>query len=168
MGRRITKVKYVGGKVEIHYEVEKQDGQLDEYTLKCTDLPTPEFVKALENLRPDVATWLELDPEWANNVEIRGVSFSWSNDVMGAVITALKPLELSNSPMIINTPHKPEEPYGEDPDESQVDKCLSSECVDNLRDLLTQAGKYVDGDREQGTLFEVEQKETEPAAVGAN
>ena len=148
---KITKVKIEKSKTRIHYllPVRGRPEDMDEYTLSCSDAPKPSFYDAANALKAHAAAICEMAPGWAHNLEIKGVSFSWSNDVMGATITALKPLSGSNAPLVINTPHKPETPYSEGGDETN---CLTPECADALRTLLNEARDYVDGDRAQNLL----------------
>lgn len=157
--RHITKVKYEGSKVHIEYEVVKDNG-IDEFSLTCREEPRPEFKAALDGLAPTVAEGIEI-PEltdakglkkYVKTLEVRGVSFSYSNGIMGAVITALKTLENCNSPLVINTPHKPSSPYSQG-DPSAEDKCLSPAAVKELKKLQEEAEKYIAGERAQGEMF---------------
>lgn len=152
--RTITKVKYAKGRVQIDFQkTSAETGTADEYTIKCCDEPAASFGKALNALAIHVAEICEMpDPAaWADDLTVRGASFSWTNDVMGAVITALKSLEHARSPMTVNTPHKPEVPYSQgDPDAE--DFCLTGGCAKALHTLLKEAGKYLDGRRAQMAL----------------
>lgn len=154
------------GKVILNYDEIIRDDHVNEYTMKCADKPRPQFQKALNGLRRHVAEICELNippnlahPNEVANIEVRGVSLSWTDDIMGVVITALKTLRNSNSPLVLNTPHLPEEPYSEGGDESM---CLTSECVDAIRNLIDEAHRYLEGDRQQLDLFiEPEEKDGE-------
>lgn len=67
---------------------------------------------------------------------------------------ALNEMELyeSNTPLNLNTPNKPAEPYSEAQEYDEV-TCLSRKCIDRLEILMEEADRYVDGHRAQGTLW---------------
>jgi len=154
---RIRKVKFDGQRVEILYEQEKDIG-MDEYSLKCTDKPLETFVNALDALRPAVAELCELPMKWGENLEVRGVSFSYEGDqeVMGAVISALKPLANSSCPLVINTPHACEEP----PSPTAEANLLPEKAVEALKAVISQAKKYIAGERDTVPLFKGEEKDS--------
>ncbi|HUS46124.1 MAG TPA: hypothetical protein VM219_08875 [Phycisphaerae bacterium] len=166
--RRVVKVKDRKGKIEVAYELERTGDDPDQVTVRCGDAPHPEFRKALDDLRPHVAEICELSKAWSQNLDICGVSLSYAEDangdpVLGATITAMKPLGASHGPLVINTPHKPERPYSGQGDDSE-EFCLSGECAEVLEEVIRQALAYVDGRRAQGMFgFAAE----EPEAVGA-
>jgi hypothetical protein len=147
---RITKAKYDGSKVRIEYEVERPDGQFDEFTLSSLDGPTAPFIDAFNALAADVVTICELHEDSLDKLKVRGVSFTYTNDIMGACITALKKLKTSNAPLVINTPHLPEESYGEGDATSPT---LDTSTIDRLHELALAAERYVNGERAQGELF---------------
>lgn len=149
MERIITKVKYNGSKVHIEYEIVKDTGN-DEFSLTCSEEPNPEFKAALAGLSKAVDEITEI-----SDTEVRGVSFSNTNGIMGAVITALKKLDGCNSPLVINTPHKPSSPYSQG-DPNAEDKCLSSAAVKELKKLQAETEKYIAGERAQGEMFKDE------------
>lgn len=142
---QISKVKYERkiGKVTIEYSI-LNDGKDDiNVILKSNDEPLQEFIDRLNELSKFVETICQLPAGYCDQAEIRGVSFSHSNGVLGAVITALIPLDSANSPMVINTPHLPSEQYSET-GESPV---LSPKCVFVLKNLIVEAIRYIDGER---------------------
>lgn len=148
--RTITKIKLDGARVHIEYEIERKDGK-DELMLKCVDPPEDAFTIAMNGLAIHVADMMEVDNPrvYAKSLTARGVSLSNTDGVLGAVITALKTLKTSNSPLVINTPHKPETPYSEGGDHSM---CLSPECRRAIENLITAADRYIDGHRKQMSL----------------
>jgi len=154
---RIVKFKILkDGGVSIKWE-RPNGSSMDEYQIRCWDEPDVGLVKAMAVLREDVIEMCELkdDPDL---VFVKGVSFSYGgdNDTMGAVITAQKKLIKSNAPLMINTPHKSEEPYAE----GAGGDLLSPECVQRLYDLQGVVGKYIDGERAQQTMFKDGLKES--------
>jgi len=149
---RITKVKYKNDKVEIHYLKPSMadPDQYDEYTMKCTDKPLQTFIDAFHLLVPAVLEICEFSGEDAQNYKVFGVSFAYTEDIMGAVISAQKTLVDSNTPLNLNTPFKPSESYS---GEGCDDNCLSSASRKVLESLIEEAIKYVNGDRAQLNLF---------------
>jgi len=151
MSRRLTKVRYDEKKVEIHFE-RMRLGETDEFALKCSDAPLIDFTQALDALAEHIVTMIGVPRTWKLGLKVRGVTFSYAgeNDTMGAVITALKTLETTLGPLVVNTPHATVEPYNAEGDPS---RCLTADCVKALRALETQAWRYVDGIRVQGDIF---------------
>jgi hypothetical protein len=147
---RITKAKYDGSKVRIEYEKQRPDGQYDEFTLSSLDGPAQPFVDALNALAMDVVGICELHADSLDRLTVRGVSFTYTNDIMGACITALKKLETSNAPLVLNTPHLPSEAYGDGDVTSPV---LEPSTVSRLVEVAEAALRFIDGERAQGNLF---------------
>ena len=159
MNRQITKIKLgKDSKVHIEYKVPRttESGQdFDQFTLDCVDKPLPALELAMLNLRKHVLDICEMpvDDTEVMKVKVRGVSFSYSgdDDVMGATITASKILARSNAPLMINTPHKFDQPHNEN---QGTEMLLSDDCVNVLVELLEQAEKYLDGERAQIEMFD--------------
>ena len=148
----ITKVKHDGTRTHIEWMRGDPD-EPDNWSMNSKEHPRQELKDALGALKPHVCDICELPDEWAQRMEVRGVSFSWARDIMGACITAFKNLENSDSPLVLNTPHKPSSPYSETGDDKN---CLSAECQTALENVLNEAELYVKGQRAQGSLFGVE------------
>jgi hypothetical protein len=85
----------------------------------------------------------------ASHITVRGVTFTWKNDIMGACITALKSLTTANAPLVLNTPHLPSEPYSGNP--GDVGPVLRRG-TDRLEHLITEVARYIDGERAQAKL----------------
>ncbi len=75
------------------------------------ELPN-EIKEILLQLREYVKEVCELDVP-LHQITIIGVSYSWTKEIMGVTVTALRELLNSNSPLVINTPHKIEQFYAE-------------------------------------------------------
>lgn len=146
---QIDKVKYDAKecKTIIHYQREsnKSEEMLDEYKIVSWDDPLVSFFNALKKLKGHVYAICEIEGD-EDDLEIKGVSFSWTQGIMGATITACKTLKTSRSPLVLNTPHLPTEPYSEKDVDAPV---LSRDCVDALQSLLAEAEKYINGQRQQ-------------------
>ena len=145
---RITKVKWDHKKVRIEYERARPGSDPDEFVLGCGDEPSRAFKDALQALKTDVNAICEFP--FALDVQVRGVSLSWTNDIMGACITALKQLKTANSPLVLTTPHLPAEAYGEGAGGPMMEPAM----VTRLEALIEEARRYVAGGaREQSNLF---------------
>jgi hypothetical protein len=146
---RVTKVKWDLKKVRIEYERIRPEGDPDEFVIGCGDEPSRAFKDALAALRIDLNTICQFDPPL--DVTIRGVSFSWTDDIMGACITALKSLTTANSPLVLTTPHVPEKPYGE----TGGGPTMPAGMAERLERLIDEARRYIlGGAREQARLFD--------------
>lgn len=149
--RDIRKVSWDGERVLVKWEVMQPKG-VDEFQLSCVDAPATDLLDALAALRPRVAEICQLPEEYCASMEIRGVSFSYGGEgrVMGATITALKPLATANAPLVVNTPHLASESYSED---GPTDKLLSTAAIVALEAVMVEALRYIDGHRAQRDLF---------------
>lgn len=85
--------------------------------------------------------------------EVRSVSYSWALDIMGASVCVLVPLDHSDQPLVLNTPHKPCEPYS-----GEVGNTLPEGFANKLRALHVLIERYIDGERvrAQTDLFDDE------------
>lgn len=161
--RRITRFKFnKAGKVRVEYEVARGGEDWDEYGFTSKDKPTPELQNKVTEFRKYVndICELNLNDDQMHRLEVRGFSFSFAGEkeVMGCTITAIKKLHKSNSPLIINTPHKIEDYYAEQGDPNQL---MPDGMADDLRELIELIEKYIDGERAQEELkFEEEKTET--------
>lgn len=162
---RFTKVKYDGSKVRLEYEKVRKDGDPDEFVLHSADQPAPELEAALQALAIDVVTICELIPSDTERLKVRGVTLTHSHDIPGVVVTALKTLQTSNAPLVLNTPHLPEQSYSGNEDEPTMPTGMYA----RLCEIEAQAHRYLRGDRAQGALFEMPapQATTEGEAVPA-
>jgi hypothetical protein len=73
---------------------------------------------------------------------------TYKDGILGAVLTATKDLMMCPAPLILNTPHLPEKPYGE-----SGGPVLPANTIRRVRALCVEAERYLAGDREQGSLF---------------
>ncbi|MBR3622028.1 MAG: hypothetical protein IKN43_01595 [Selenomonadaceae bacterium] len=82
-----------------------------------------------------------------------GISFTYAADDKPPncylVITAQKELEYSNSPLILNTPARPQEPEYALTEEF----CWSDELADDIEKLKEEAWRYIKGERAEMSLF---------------
>ena len=149
--RRVTRVKYDGKRVTVHYEVPPGE-EPDEYVVTCNARPAPSFLAALAALRTHVGTICELPVEYVERLDVRGASYSYGGkaEVMGATITALKSLTTARAPLVLNTPHLASAPMSET-DEAPLLAPLAGTALETL---AREALRYVDGHREQSEMFD--------------
>lgn len=167
--RRFTKIKHDPKKerVSLSYQVVNGTEEPDEYTVSTRQPAHPDLLARLQDLAPHVLELCELDGVEASEVEVRSVSFSWAHDVMGVTITGLRRLKRSPAPLVLNTPHKARDHYGEEGDDSQL---LGDEAVMAISKLIGEANLFLDGkrgERAQGDLFDEEAEEAAEEMVHA-
>jgi hypothetical protein len=141
---KITKIKYDGSQVEIQYEIVMETTDDVKVVLKSYDKPKDEFIQCLSSLAKFVEMICQLPDGYYDEADVRGVSLSYSHDIMGAVITALIPVDTANSPVCINTPHLPSDQYNEN-GQSPI---LPRPCTTKINQLIEHAEAYINGDRD--------------------
>ena len=156
---RFTKIKYNPEKGGVYIAYQKGKDFEDEYTVRCTEKPRPEFMGAMQGLAEHVTSMCELPSEYTKRIEVTSVSLNYGgpNDTEGATITAKMHLENSNAPLNINTPNKAFEMYNEDAD-PDMKALLTEDCVEAIETLEQEARKYIAGYRAQGNLFEAQKE----------
>lgn len=154
---KFTKIKYDGKEVYLKYTVTIKNGNsiTDEITseLKSRREPLPSFKNAFNDLKSEVEGILDgtIAEGACDKAEIRGVSLSWTNDIMGAVITAIIPVDSANAPMTVNTPHLPQTDYNP----SGNGPTLTKVCANKIHILIAETERYYNGEYEKpDELFE--------------
>ena len=170
MERRFKKIKYSKGKVTLVWEQLNKAKEWDSYSMESTEAPSPSFDMVLQGLRRQFLEEVELTMLEPEKFNIGSVSISWVETeevgtVMGAVISALRELETSNSPLVLNSPFKPEKPYTED---GNYDVCLHRQTVEAIKLLFDEAELYLEGDRAQTNLFARAKKFSDEWDKGVN
>jgi hypothetical protein len=155
---RFKKIKINSeGKINLQWEHFRGSGNPDSHSLETADAADPEFYKAMEDLAEEVQKLCELPNEDLSRITVKGVSFSYAgdNETPGAVITASKTLLHSHTPLNLNTPHKPFEPYAKLPDGCEIDLkgVHTDDCIKKLKTLMNKAEDYLNGKRKQTDLF---------------
>ena len=148
---RFTKIRFDGQKVRLEYQVTRpRGGDPDEFVVCSSDLPLPTFNEALQALVTDVCHICEFPQSEAAKFAVRGVSLSYQDGELAAVITALRGLLTASSPLVINSPSLAETARATDP----VGFRLPPRTVLRLRTVICEAERYLQGERSQGSLFE--------------
>lgn len=154
---RFTKIKANKKRVHLEWMTPAPGGGGSDYiehTLESGDPPAPEFVQAMQALAEEVGELLEVESEWAEGLEVIGLSINYEDDGRrGLVVTCLKPLDGTNAPLVLNTPHLRE------PDADADGPALSEGMLRLLAAAGSQAAAYVKGQRAQGTLFPADDAE---------
>jgi hypothetical protein len=139
--------------------------------------PKQEFVDALAAMKAFAQRIVGTTAKWMEEVTVTAVHISEQRGGRrGVMISATRPVADTNAPFVFTTPIMVEV---SDDDESSGALGWPAGLDDALAKLQAAASHYVQGDREQGDLFdgpiaEVEDEETseeeteeEPAGVGA-
>lgn len=148
----ITKIKFGNGEVEIHQESDPNDLEKKAGKIISEDEPLSSFIDSLQALSEDVSDICELQ-EVSGNISVRGITLTWNREkydrgFTGAVITALRELEYSRSPMVINTPWLPSYQYNDDNQNPQLD----IHTIYRINNLLEQTNLYLNGERKNKQL----------------
>lgn len=147
--REIDKIKFKRTEktLLLHYKQLNETGKWDKFTLETKDAPDPSFIAALDSLSPHVVKMCEAEEDWKDlSVRVSGVSLSHTGGILGAVITAQITLLNSQSPLNINTPHRPSEPYSEG---GSDEYCLNEDVIEAIEYLIEEAEGYLSGKRAQ-------------------
>jgi len=115
----------------------------NKFQMSSSQMPMQSFVDALDALKADVMEICEFPKEYGERLKVTGVHLqrkaSEEGDTITAVITAVKTLINSNSPLNITTPRR----YVEAIKEGSL--MLGSETVLRIRALCREAQMYVQG-----------------------
>lgn len=154
--RRLLKFKLKDDDVFVKYERPSDSAAVpDTVTLESGEAPRVELREAMKALREDIIEMTELPIDEAG-LKVIGITYT-HGDYQGVVITALRELDNSNSPLVLNTPHFTS---GNDNDSDM--NVYSMECAERLDALEELVFAYVDGDRQQQ---ELEFEDAEPELV---
>lgn len=146
---RIKKIKVINEtKLRIDYDNKNSVGDIDKFSLISSEPAAPSFYAAIDSLSPFAHEMCELSASDKDLISAFAVSLSYNGEAetLGAVITARKTLKNSNTKLILNTPHKLEDSL----DDKQT---LSEDCTTAINTVLSEAEKYVTGERAQMDLF---------------
>jgi hypothetical protein len=144
----IDKVKYDGKKVRIEYQKKRPDNRYDENAIASFDHPTLAFRDALDALDLDVCAIAQFHESYADILTVRGCSFTYTDGIMGACITALAGVKTAKAPLCINTPFLTEGPMND----GDTGPFLDPSTLERIQDVQRQAMAYINGDREQPQL----------------
>jgi hypothetical protein len=106
--RRFTKIKcQPDKKIVIEWAEARDLGQTDiRHQLESTDAPDPDFPLAQQAFLPELLDLLELPTDYGANLRVISLAINYEeDDRLGLVVTALKELERTTAPFVLNTPH---------------------------------------------------------------
>lgn len=127
------------------------------------DTPSPAFTEAMAAMVAPAIALLELPKKYGDGASFRALAVSEHGDTKGFVVSLLKPIDATNAPFNISTPH-----IGEGHrDEAGVWVGCPEDLQDAISDLLEVAERFArGGERQQVDLFEGgEDEHTEEADV---
>ncbi|MDZ7763236.1 MAG: hypothetical protein U5K00_02255 [Melioribacteraceae bacterium] len=141
-------------KIFCSFQIKRSEDEYDQFNFTTVDKPAPDLINQAMLFRKHVLNLCELPEkdEEIQKLEIKSFSFSWSGEkhIMGCTVTAARKLSGSNTPLILNTPHKIEDFHAEDGDSKQL---LPADLVNDAYELMLQINAFIDGEREQLDLF---------------
>lgn len=144
MRGRILKIKAKKGRWFFDWEVyRKEANNWNRYTLSSHDPPREELKECLAALAEHVAEICELAPEAAENIAVSGITEAHIDGNRFLMVTAAKELITSVSPLVINTPFRPEKPE----EGILPEHCMSKRLLEALGVLEEEAWRYINGDR---------------------
>lgn len=144
---RFRKIKWNGEKVHIEWETTSKDDTI-EHRLVSQDPPEPLLPDALQAFIPEVLRIIEAEDYWSQGMRVTGLSLSYDSEGrMGCVVTCLRDLAAATAPLVLNTPHLVE------PGEDDA-ACLSATMLALIKRAQEAAGRYIEGHRSQGDMFE--------------
>ena len=145
---RICKLKNSDKRLTIEYAGDADDGKPDRFMISSAKRARPEFYARLTELRPHLLEMWHLDDGYGQDLVVTGVTYTYTNGVMGAVITGHKLVDDANAPLHLSSPHKV----------SMGGKgaLLTPACAAALEAVADEAIAYVEGRRDQMFLFDDE------------
>lgn len=155
---RFKKIRYAGDpkKLEVYYEhlIHSSDDQekYESRSIESPFEPHADFVNSLTALDQHLISLCE-QPE-DSICEVRSVSFSWKNEIMGAVISGQRTLKHANPTLTLNSPHKTAESYSDEEDPNQI---LGDDIVIDLEHLCLEAWRFIQGKRANDMFTEQEE-----------
>lgn len=146
----VTRVRYRGAGLEVQWRTSPRDGESIVHELASDEPPEPEFIEALMKLVPPLLRLLGLSQEWAEGLVPQTITCKYEENGWGVVITSMKRLEGINAPLVINTPYLAER--------GETTREIPHDLERAVNRVLYRAERYVQGHREQASLFEDSQE----------
>lgn len=149
----INKIKYQesSGKLTIEYMRTNENKKPSYHTSIFNDEPAPEFFTALKNLTKPTLNILGLGALLIKRIKPYAVSFKYAEDkTMSAVISSMFYVPSADREIVVNTPLM--KCPSDEVEESQAG-FFNQEAVDALWAFEQEARKYLDGKRNQISLF---------------
>lgn len=140
-GRSKTKIEWMAG----------PDENQNKISIESNCKLATSFTKAINKLAIHVNDICELGlaDNGMKHLQVIGVSFSYPKMKLAAVITAMKILKKSDTPFVFNTPLKTEAS-----DQINLKQNLSTDQLQDLRELIEEAEKFISSKPVQLELFD--------------
>lgn len=150
---RVRKVSWKKTKVIIEYQKPSPAGGFSDFKISSFDAPRPQLPVSLGKMASNVVEICELPADDEKNITVLSVKVSYhtvnEEDVRGCVITAVRTLLQSSAPMLISTPLKKE---CADTQKGDPRTTMTTECVSDMLNVICEAIRYVQGERQQTEL----------------
>jgi hypothetical protein len=149
---RFTKVKYRPSEeiTEVSYQKPINGGH-DKIAVESPQEPHADFIQAMQGLRALVLDGAEIrEVADVEEIDVRGINLSYTDETIGVVITAMRKLKKSSTPMLLNTPLR----LMSFPDNTPPERTFSDNEIAAIERLLEAAKEFLEGKRAQGDLFE--------------
>ena len=156
---RIKKVKYIKSQEKIKIEYRRKiETHEDDLVGLFSDIATPEFYKAIEDLNDTASSICEFTENMKDRLSVYGVTFHYSKDgTMSAMLHCKLIIPTSNQEIKLDTPMR-KCPLDENKTDTK-EQYLSDIAIQKLWNLEAETKKYLAGKRAQGSLFENEKKQ---------
>lgn len=162
---RINKVKVNGeGEIVIDWQDNETDvdGRFPSYTVKNPVKAKASFYTAIKNCREIVLEVCEFSKPELESIEVKGITVKYKNDNVMAMVTAMKHLNKTATPYLINTPIK--YLHGDVDDAVK----MSQNGVQLIEKVIKRATEYLKGIKAQITIFDKEDDSTERSSIYKN
>ena len=149
----INKIKYQDKpkKINIEYIRVNENKNISFHNCIFTDEPAPEFLEALNNLIIPTLDILEIGSYFISRLKPFAVKFKYAEDkTMSAVISSMLYVPSADREIVVNTPIMK---CPADEVEASQAGFFNQEAVDALWAFEQEARKYLDGKRNQISLF---------------
>lgn len=152
---KITKVKLSDDQVIIHYE-ERRDNGFGTVEFASPDKPRKSFVDAFATLKSHAIEMCECPESWQDEIEVNSLNLSYKGErkTMGAVITSMRKLIHSKTPMNLFTPFKNINEIGAELN-GDGRLFLTPDCVKAIGVVTGEAKLFLNGARINDDQFEI-------------
>lgn len=143
-----TKIKYSKGRVQLNY-TEKVEEYFNELSMNMSQIPQQSFIDAMNALAEDCLELCEINnkkEKLAERVEVHTISINYESEKEIPGMTISFKIKRTNraGAININTPYILLEPRTD----NEAEDVLNEEAAERIHDLLDEADKYRNGDRQ--------------------
>lgn len=142
----IKKIRIREGKLTIQFSRMVRDTH-EATEIVSTERAKPSLYSVINKISPEVVKMCGLPEDWKEQLVVLGVTFQRDDVKFAVMVSAMKSVKFSNSPLVINTPLA----YEKDPELEGVG--MPASLLKILRLLEKEAEAFVAGDRAQMEMF---------------